>query len=206
MEAVDAMEESGTPRPGHGVLAERFLALLFTAGEPLATEQVAALLDVEAGRLPALAAQARARLAGVVPFDIREVAHGWQLVLTGATAEWVRAATGQRAAERLSSAAWEVLSVVAYRQPVTRLEIEAIRGVASDHAVDTLVTRGLVGEVGRKEVPGRPILYATTDRFLEVFGLADLDALPPAPPAAGSAAPLAMSPPSTLVADTKTPE
>ncbi len=178
------MSDGASPRLGGGVLAERFLALLFTAGEPLPTDQAEALLDVEAGRVPELAAEARTRLADT-PWEIREVAHGWQLVLAGPAAAWVRAATGQRAAERLSSAAWEVLSVVAYRQPVTRLEIDAMRGVSSDHAVDTLVSRGLVAEVGRKEVPGRPILYATTDRFLEVFGLPDLDALPPAPQATG---------------------
>ncbi len=168
---------------------ERLVAVLFTSGDPMPADQLAELLEVDRAELPAIAARAAERLTAT-PLQVRAVAHGWQLVLSGPASAWMRRATGRRAPERLSPAAWEVLSVVAYRQPVTRLEIEALRGVSSDHAVDTLVTRGLVAEVGRKEVPGRPILYATTDRFLEVFGLKDLSALPPAPdPSAVAAEP-----------------
>lgn len=166
--------------PGDRERVERFVAVLFTSGDPIPADQLADLLEVDAADLPGLAERAGERLAAT-PLVVRAVAHGWQLVLSGPAAAWVGRATGRRAPDRLSAAAWEVLAVVAYRQPVTRLEIEALRGVSSDHAVDTLVSRGLVGEVGRKEVPGRPILYATTERFLEVFGLNSLSALPPAP-------------------------
>ena len=159
---------------------DRFVAVLFTSGDSLPADQLANLLDVEEADLPGLA-DAAAEMLAVTPLVVRRVAHGWQLVLSGPTAAWMGRVTGRRTPERLSTAAWEVLAVVAYRQPVTRLEIETLRGVSSDHAVDTLVSRGLVCEVGRKEVPGRPILYATTDRFLEVFGLESLSALPPAP-------------------------
>ena len=81
--------------------------------------------------------------------------------------------------EPLSHAAWEVLSVVAYKQPLTRMEIEAFRQTGSERAIDTLVSRGLVEEVGRKEAPGRPILYGTTARFLQEFGISDPKDLPP---------------------------
>ncbi len=159
---------------------ERFVGVLFTSGDSLPAAQLADLLDVGEDDLPGLAERATEMLAAT-PLVVRRVAHGWQLVLSGPAAAWIGRVTGRRTPEGLSTAAWEVLAVVAYRQPVTRLEIETLRGVSSDHAVDTLVSRGLVCEVGRKEVPGRPILYATTDRFLEVFGLESLSALPPAP-------------------------
>ncbi len=82
------------------------------------------------------------------------------------------------AAEPLSHASWEVLAIVAYRQPITRLEIESIRQTGSERALDTLVHRELIEEVGRKEAPGRPILYGTTKKFLTQFGLTDLSDLP----------------------------
>lgn len=79
---------------------------------------------------------------------------------------------------RLSSAALDTLAIVAYRQPVTRLEIEQIRGVKSDRIISNLATRGLIEEVGHKDVLGKPILYATTEEFLKVFGLISLQELP----------------------------
>lgn len=81
----------------------------------------------------------------------------------------------------LSQAALETLAIIAYRQPITRLEIEDIRGVTSDRAIATLLTRGLIQEVGRRDVIGRPIVFGTTDRFLKVFGLSSLADLPPLP-------------------------
>ena len=94
---------------------------------------------------------------------------------------------GRAEAQRLSRAALEVLSVVAYRQPTTRAEIESVRGVNSDHALDTLLARGLVAEVGRRESVGRPILFGTTLAFLELAGLRSLDELPPLDPGSTSA-------------------
>ncbi len=86
--------------------------------------------------------------------------------------------------QSLSQAAMETLAVIAYRQPVTRLEIEEIRGVKCDYSVQSLLQKGLVKSVGRKEALGRPYLYATTDFFLEHFGIADIRELPPLPDAA----------------------
>lgn len=78
-------------------------------------------------------------------------------------------------------AAWEVLAIIAYKQPITRLEIEALRQTNSERALDTLVNRELIEQVGRKEAPGRPILYGTTVQFLKEFGLDSLEQLPPLP-------------------------
>jgi segregation and condensation protein B len=81
----------------------------------------------------------------------------------------------------LSTAALEVLAIVAYKQPISRADIEAIRGVQSERAIATLVHRRLIAEVGRQDSPGRPILYGTTDVFLQTFGLRSLEDLPPLP-------------------------
>ncbi|RKQ88669.1 SMC-Scp complex subunit ScpB [Brockia lithotrophica] len=88
---------------------------------------------------------------------------------------------GGRASAGLSPAALECLTIVAYRQPVSRAEIEEIRGTRSDRPIETLLERGLIREVGRGEGIGRPILYGTTERFLNLFGLSSLDELPPLP-------------------------
>lgn len=83
--------------------------------------------------------------------------------------------------QSLSQAAMETLAVVAYKQPVTKAEIELVRGVKCDYSVQTLVNKGLIRELGRKESLGRPILYGTTDQFLQHFGISSLDDLPPLP-------------------------
>ena len=85
--------------------------------------------------------------------------------------------------QSLSQTAMETLAVIAYRQPVTKGEIEQIRGVKCDYSVQSLLHKGLIREAGRKEALGRPILYATTDRFLEHFGISDIRELPPLPDA-----------------------
>lgn len=109
------------------------------------------------------------------------VAGAWQFVTQPEFAPWLRAFIGVKARpNRMSQPALETLAIIAYRQPVTRAEIEQIRGVAVDAVVNTLKERGLIAEAGRAEVVGRPMQYATTTDFLECFGLASLDDLPSA--------------------------
>ena len=109
------------------------------------------------------------------------VAGSWQFVSMPEYAPWLRALVGEKARPpRLSQAALETLAIVAYRQPLTRAEIEQIRGVAVDGVMQTLVERGLVEVVGRAEVIGRPMTYGTTSLFLEYFGLRSLEGLPAA--------------------------
>lgn len=110
-------------------------------------------------------------------FRLEQVAGGYQLRTSRANAEFVKTLLAARPV-RLTRAALETLAVVAYRQPVTRPEIEAIRGVDADAVLTTLLERRLVRVLGRKDVVGRPLLYGTTPQFLETFGLKDLSSLP----------------------------
>jgi segregation and condensation protein B len=110
-------------------------------------------------------------------FRLHPVAGGYQLRTSPANAEFVKALLAQRPV-RLTRASLETLAVIAYRQPVTRPEIEAIRGVDVDAVLATLLERRLVRVLGRKDVVGRPLLYGTTSEFLETFGLKDLASLP----------------------------
>jgi segregation and condensation protein B len=110
-------------------------------------------------------------------FEIAEVAGGWQLRTCTDLAEYVHALHPRRAV-RLSRAALETLAVVGYKQPITRAEIEHVRGVDAGAVLRSLLERDLVRIAGHREIPGRPMLYATTRRFLEVFGLSSLEDLP----------------------------
>lgn len=163
-------------------LVERLWALLFAGGEPLSAERLTEWLGLDEEGLGRVTALLSDRLAAT-PFRLRQVNGGWQVVLTPEFSRFVQECQPTRAPDQLSPAAWECLAVVAYRQPVTRLELAELRQVNSDHALDTLLERNLIQEVGRKETPGRPILYGTTSFFLETFGLGGLAALPPLAPA-----------------------
>lgn len=109
---------------------------------------------------------------------LQEMAGGWVLTTRPEYAEWVEKLL-QPKGKGLSHAALETLAIIAYRQPVTRAEIEGVRGVKADRALETLMDRKLVREVGRKEGPGRPMLYGTTREFLQYFGLKEISDLPP---------------------------
>ena len=109
------------------------------------------------------------------------VAGSWQFVSQPEYAPWIKALVGHRnRPARLSQPALETLAIIAYRQPLTRTEIEQVRGVAVDGVMQTLLERGLVEQVGRAEIPGRPMQYGTTPAFLEYFGLKSLEDLPAA--------------------------
>ncbi|MFL6537702.1 MAG: SMC-Scp complex subunit ScpB [Chthoniobacterales bacterium] len=111
-------------------------------------------------------------------FQLIEKADGWQLASDPKYAQWVRQLFPAAKPARLSSPALETLAIIAYRQPITRADVEVVRGVNIDAVLQTLLERGLVKISGRAEVPGRPLLYETTEFFLEHFGLRNLDELP----------------------------
>ncbi|MEY2562349.1 MAG: segregation and condensation protein [Verrucomicrobiota bacterium] len=111
-------------------------------------------------------------------FQLAEKAEGWQLVSDPVYAIWVRQLFPAAKPARLTPRSLETLAIIAYRQPITRADVEAVRGVAVDGLLQSLMERGLVKIGGRAEVPGRPLLYETTQFFLEHFGLRDLDELP----------------------------
>ena len=111
-------------------------------------------------------------------FRVVESGAGWKVVTAADAAPWVRQLFPENRPARLSPSALETLAIVAYRQPITRADIEAVRGVNVDGVMQTLLERGVIRIAGRAEVPGRPLLYGTTEFFLEHFGLRSLDELP----------------------------
>ena len=111
-------------------------------------------------------------------FQLIEKAEGWQLATDPKFAPWVRQLFPAPKPARLSAPALETLAIIAYRQPITRADVEAVRGVNIDGVLQTLMERGLVKIAGRAEIPGRPLLYETTQFFLDHFGLRNLDELP----------------------------
>lgn len=111
-------------------------------------------------------------------FQLVEKAEGWQLATDPSYAQWVQQLYRAPKASRMSAPALETLAIIAYRQPITRADVEAVRGVAIDGVLQNLMERGLVKIAGRADFPGRPLLYETTQSFLDHFGLRDLTELP----------------------------
>jgi segregation and condensation protein B len=154
-------------------------ALLFVAEAPLPLAKLQEILGDEdpattEASVRALALALEEPTRGLM---VQEVAGGFRLATRAETAPWIQRLQQVRPA-RLSRAALETLAIVAYKQPITRAEIESIRGVAVDGVMRTLLERGLVRMLGRKAEPGRPILYGTSGEFLEHFGFKDLGDLP----------------------------
>jgi segregation and condensation protein B len=158
-------------------LAAHLVAVLFAAAGPLALDDAARVLDISVARLEEICRFLDAQ----PPHGLALQRHAGQLQLTTAStsAGVVERYLGAPPPARLSRAALEALAIVAYRQPVTRGEIDAVRGVNSDSAVATLLSRGLVAEVGRRETVGRPVLLAITPDCLQYLGLKSLAELPP---------------------------
>jgi segregation and condensation protein B len=161
-------------------LATRIEALLFVASEPLPLKRLKELVRVDDGRVvrEAIDGLAADYVATGRAIRIEEVAGGFQLRTRPELAALVARVGRKVESEKLSAAALETLAIVAYRQPVLRADIERIRGVASGEVLRALVERNLVRVAGRAELPGSPLYYGTTTRFLEVFGLRDLAELP----------------------------
>ncbi len=165
----------------HEYLQGSLEALLFAAGEPLTVAQIAGIMQLDKPQvwelLTMLEESCNEENRGLC---LRKVAGGYQLCAK--PQHYALLKQLERVQEvKLSAAAMETLAIVAFKQPVTRGEMEAIRGVKVDGVVNTLLEYGLICEAGRKEALGRPILYATTDKFLLTFGLNSLKDLPALP-------------------------
>lgn len=175
-------------------LSQVIEALLFAAQKPLTARELVSAVKGAGGEdelMPnefakTTEAQAAAALEQLKieyveqgrAFQLAEKSDGWQLVSDPAYAPWVRQLFPAVKPARLTPPSLETLAIIAYRQPITRADVEAVRGVAVDGVLQNLMERGLVKIGGRAEVPGRPLLYETTQFFLEHFGLRDLDELP----------------------------
>ena len=155
-------------------------ALLLVTEEPLAVEVMAQLLEVSTERIGQICQELVAEYdATDRGFQLVQVAGGWRFQTHPDLAPYVERFVLDGQSGRLSNAALETLAIVAYKQPVSRAQIAAIRGVNVDGVMRTLVHRGYVDEVGRDPGPGQAVLYGTTSMFLEKLGLNDLDELPP---------------------------
>src|SRR5262245_24843332 len=168
-------------------------ALLFSAQKPLSIQELTAAItgaEVDPATPNEFARVKNAEVAAALEelkveyiqqsraFQLVEKAEGWQLATDPSFARWVRQLFPAPKPARLSAPALETLAIIAYRQPITRADVEAVRGVNIDGVLQTLMERGLVKIAGRAEIPGRPLLYETTQFFLDHFGLRNLDELP----------------------------
>ncbi len=153
-------------------------ALLLFSGESLTSSTLKAVTEIdepEIGRLmEELISDYRNRDCGVL---IAEVAGGYRMITNPHFAPWIKKLKGSESS-RLSPAALETLAIIAYKQPIIKAEIEQVRGVSSDGVIKTLLEKRLIKIMGKKEAPGKPLLYGTTREFLEHFGLKDLTELP----------------------------
>lgn len=153
--------------------------ILFAAGEPVKTAKLAAVLetDIEAVEeaVKVLKYNYDTELRGVM---IIEIDGGYQLCSRPEYYSYIQEILGEQRRQALSNAAMEALAIIAYKQPITRGQVEYIRGVNSDGAINRLVERDLIEEMGRLDAPGRPILYGTTQNFLRCFGLKNPKDLP----------------------------
>lgn len=189
------MQKQLTQQPQHSLspdeqmiaeIATAIESLLFVSGGPLERVELRKLLDIDEENL----AQALQKLERDLEHHgrgirLQRLGEQVQLVTAPQNARYVAALLGLPMSAKLTSAALETLAVISYRQPVTRAQIEAIRGVNSDRSLASLIQHGLVAEIGRAQTVGRPSLFATTPEFLQQFGLTKLEELPsvPVPPA-----------------------
>ena len=197
LEAAEVLPLPPLPAPEPLGLESLVESLLFVAEGPVPVSRLAEALDVTPREVEAALAQ----LAST--YLRRGLSLQWsrdkvQLTTASAAADRVQRFLGLAATTPLSRAALETLAIIAYQQPVTRPQIESIRGVNSDGVIKNLLSKGIVEETGRTDGPGRPVLYATTPEFLQFFGLASLAELPPLNPEQPLAQPTSGSAPEIL--------
>ncbi len=152
-------------------------SLLFASEKPLPLKKLAQIAELDEAKAREELEVLREEKASIGSLQIVEVAQGWQIVTKPAFASYIRQLRDEKK-PKLSRAAFEVLAIVAYRQPVTRGEVEELRGVDCAGSLHQLLDKKLVQLAGRKEAPGRPWLYATSAQFLDLFGLRAIDDLP----------------------------
>jgi segregation and condensation protein B len=161
-------------------------AILFASGEPITIERIAAAAKIEPETAHKLLRELEDRYEDTgSALTVIKLDNAYQLAVRRDYHEYIRTAFEQKRTQPLSQAALEVLTIVAYNQPVSKSFVEHVRGVDSASLVNTLTEKGLLEEAGRLDVPGKPIAYKTGDVFLRTFGLSSLADLPPIPSAEG---------------------
>src|SRR3954468_637392 len=166
----------GSPKP---IQISEILGVLTAAGSPEASEEIRALVGTKMKDVEEALGELRDEyIAAQRGFRLVEQVNGWTLVTNPEASAWVKQLYPEAKPTRLSGPALETLAIIAYRQPVTRADVEAVRGVAVDGVMQVLLDRSLVKITGRAEVPGRPLLYGTTEYFLQHFGLRTTEELP----------------------------
>ncbi len=154
-------------------------ALLFMAGEPVTLDTLRKIIEIDKYNTERIVRDLindySLKSSGLV---VVEVADGFQMVTNPACAPWIKKMISTAMPKKLTQSSLETMAIIAYKQPIIKAEIEAIRGVNSDGVVKTLLEKRLVKILGRKEAPGRPLMYGTTNEFLQYFGLKDLSELP----------------------------
>lgn len=154
--------------------------ILFAAGEPVKAAKLAVVLDTDIETVKKAVDELKSEYnEDKRGFNIIDIMDGYQICSRPEYYAYIQEILGEQRNQPLSNAAMEALAIIAYKQPITRGQIEHIRGVNSDGCVNRLYERGLIDEAGRLDAPGRPILYVTTDTFLRCFGLTSPDELPP---------------------------
>lgn len=197
-------EDEHLPKRGSAELKAILEALIFASPEPLTPKAMQKLLATEPKEdVAAALAELKQDYERPGGLQLVEVAGGYQIVTRQDLHDWVRRLFHERTSQRLSVQALETLAVIAYKQPITALEVTEVRGVNTSGVLNTLLERHLVKIVGRKQVVGRPFLYATTKEFLIRFGLNDLNDLPKVEDMAGA---LGFDPPALLVEQTPSEE
>ena len=153
--------------------------ILFAAGEPVNAAKLAVVLDTDIENVKNAVEELKAEYErDSRGFNIIDIKEGYQICSRPVYYTYIQEILGEQRNQPLSNAAMEALAIIAYKQPITRGQIERIRGVNSDGCVNRLYERSLIEECGRLDAPGRPILYRTTDTFLRCFGLRSADELP----------------------------
>jgi segregation and condensation protein B len=154
-------------------------ALLFASSEPLSLGKIAAIIELPSKEILSALNNIKneCEMENKV-YRLEEIAQGYQLRTKGEFSTYIEKLNGNKRQEKISQACMEVLAIIAYRQPITKAQIDLIRGVDSSGTIYQLSEKGLIDLVGKLEVPGKPNLYGTGKEFLKLFGLKDLTALP----------------------------
>ncbi len=168
-----------TPEKIELSLLARIEALLFVASSPATSSQIAEALSLPTKEVEAALVDLQKEYENTRGIAIQSHGGRYQLTTSSECAVDVEKFLGIESTSKLSRAGVETMAIIAYRQPITRPGIDAIRGVSSDGVIKSLLSKGLIQEVGRAEGPGRPILFSTTSDFLQHFGLNSLEQLPP---------------------------